>query len=589
MMPQDDTDYKRLFAAVFLAAILLIGWQIKVEWPRRQQLAQHHSMQIKKRQDEQAMAAAQRGMKETAAEETAPRARAQRLSASKRIAVRSDRLHGSIALTGARIDDLTLAQYRETLDPESKEVLLLSPQGGDDAYFMQAGWLAADGKTKVPAADTVWRADRADLAPGKPVTLTWDNGEGQIYFTTIALDENYMFTLTQRMENKSAAGVSVAAYAFINRTYEESTQHYGILHEGPMGVLEGALEEIPYKTLREKSSKIFEQASGWLGITDKYWLTALVPAGEFKATFSHYEKAGKHRYQTDYLAAPVAVAANAGAEQRLRFFAGAKELQILDRYADGDAQAGAPPIPLFDRAVDFGVLYFLTKPLFLLLTFFFEHTSNFGVAILLLTIVVKLLMFPLANKSYHAMAQMRQLQPEIVNLRERHAGDHIKINQEMMALYKREKVNPASGCLPILIQLPVFFALYKVLFVTIEMRHAPFFGWLKDLSAPDPSNLFTLFGLVPWAAPHWLHLGLLPMLFCASMVVQMRQQPKPPDPVQAKVMAWMPYLFLFICAGFPAGLVLYWAWSNVLSIAQQHVITRQHQKMKHARAPKAAA
>lgn len=589
MMAGDETDYKRLLLAIFLAAVLLIGWQMKVEWPRRQQLAQHHQVQAKKRQEEQARVATAGPAKE-AAEENIKLSRSERLSMSARLPLRSARLHGSIALKGARIDDLTLAQYHETLDEGSKEVVLLSPQGDASAYFMQAGWLAADGKTKVPTADTLWHTDRSELAPGKPVTLTWNNGEGQTYLMTVALDEDYMFTLTQRVENKAAAPVSLAPYAFINRAYEETgAQHYGILHEGPIGVLKGTLEEISYETLRDKGNKAFEQASGWLGVTDKYWLAALVPAGEFKATFSHYEKSGKHRYQTDYLGSAAALAAGANAEQRLRFFAGAKELKVLDRYAEGNAAAGAPPIPLFDRAVDFGVLYFLTKPLFLLLTFFFEHAGNFGVAILLLTIVVKLLMYPLANKSYHSMAQMRQLQPEIVKLREQHAGDAMKINQEMMALYKREKVNPASGCLPILIQLPVFFALYKVLFVTIEMRHAPFFGWLKDLSAPDPSNIFTLFGLIPWMPPHWLHLGLLPMLFCATMVVQMKQQPKPPDPVQAKMMAWMPYIFLFICASFPAGLVLYWAWSNLLSIAQQHIITRQHQKMKDAKAPKAAA
>lgn len=579
MMYQEETDHKRLFLAVFLAAALLIGWQIAVELPRRQQLAAYHSEQAKKLAEDQARAAAAMPVRE-AAEENQALSREERLAAGGRITIRSDKLHGSIALKGARIDDLTLAGYRETLAPESKEVVLLSPQGDAQAYFMQAGWLAADNKTKVPTADTVWRADRQDLKPEHPVTLSWDNGEGQNYFITIALDKDYMFTVTQRMENKAAQPVAVAPYAFINRAYEDSgAMHYGILHEGPLGVLAGALEEISYEALRDKGNKVFDQAGGWLGVTDKYWLTALVPEGAFKATFSHYEKGGRHRYQTDYLGAPVTVAAGGGADQRLRFFAGAKEIRVLDRYAEGNAAAAAPPIPLFDRAVDFGVLYFLTKPLFLLLTFFFEHLGNFGIAILLLTIVVKLLMYPLANKSYHSMAQMRELQPELLKLRERHKGDQMKINQEMMALYKREKVNPASGCLPILIQLPVFFALYKVLFVTIEMRHAPFFGWLKDLSAADPSNVFTLFGLLNWGPPAWLHLGILPILFCASMVVQMKQQPKPADPIQAKMIAWMPYIFLFICAGFPAGLVLYWTWSNILSIAQQQLIITQHKKL----------
>lgn len=587
-MYQDEPDYKRLFTAIFMAALLLISWQALVEHPKRQKLAQYAVEQAKQHEIEKTQSAAQAPLKDTVRDYNPSLTREQRLAATPRVAVRSPALHGSIDLKGARLDDLTLVKYRETVDPKSPEVVLLSPSGDKQSYFAQAGWLAADGRTKVPTGDTLWQADRKELKPGQPVTLTWNNGEGQFFEIQIALDEHYMFTLTQRMENHASHEVSVFPYAFLNRIYEEAGQHYVILHEGPLGVMEGALEELSYGDLREKGNKTFEHATGWLGVTDKYWLTAMIPQGEFKATFSHYQKNGVNRYQADYLGAAQSVQAGGVLEQRLLVFAGAKELSVIDAYAKGDVGKHIPPIPLFDRAVDFGTLYFLTKPMFLLLNFFFTLAGNFGVAILLLTIVVKILMYPLANKSYHAMAQMRELQPEILKLRERYGNDQIKMNQEMMALYKREKVNPASGCLPVLIQMPVFFALYKVLFVAIEMRHAPFFGWIRDLSAADPSNIFTLFGLLEWGTPPWLHLGVLPIVMCATMVIQMRQQPKPADPVQAKVFAWMPYFFLFLFASFPAGLVLYWAWSNILSILQQQLITRRHKMMKEKQ-PKSKA
>jgi YidC/Oxa1 family membrane protein insertase len=588
-MQQDDTDYKRLFTAIFLAAALLIFWQAMVEWPKRQKLAQYTIMQAKKQEAAKIEYAAHTPMKEIP-EENPLLSRADRLAASPRITIHSPTLSGSIDLKGARLDDLTLAKYRETVDPQSPEVTLLSPAGDDEAYFAQVGWVSQDGKTKIPTGDTLWQADKKELAPGQPVTLRWNNGEGQTFEIEIALDENYMFTLTQHVRNQGAAPVAVLPYAFLNRTYEEPKKQYAILHEGPLGVMEGSLAEIKYKELREKGNKLYEQANGWLGITDKYWLTALVPQGEFKATFSHYNKGSKDRYQVDYLGTEQIVAPGASTEQRLLLFAGAKEFSVIDRYADGDAATHTPPIPLFDRAIDFGSLYFLTKPMLLLLTFFNHLVGNFGVAILLLTIVVKLLMYPLANKSFHSMAQMRELQPEIKKLNERYVDDAIARNKAMMELYKKEKVNPASGCMPLLIQMPVFFALYKVLYVSLEMRHAPFFGWIHDLSAPDSSNIFTLFGLLNWNHPAWLQLSVLPMLMCATMVFQMKQQPKPADPVQAKMMTYMPYFFLFIFSSFPApaGLVLYWTWSNLLSIIQQQVISKQHHKKMQSRKAKAA-
>jgi YidC/Oxa1 family membrane protein insertase len=588
-MHKDDYDYKRLFFAIFLAALVLISWQSLVEAPKRQKLAAYTAEYNKKQaQAKAAEAAAKAPTSKLPPEENPSWSRAERIGHSPRIAIASPTLSGSINLKGARFDDLKLAKYRETVDPTSPEVVLLSPNGDAQAYFIQVGWLASDEKTKVPTGDTLWQSDAKELAPGKPVTLRWDNGQGQLFEIRIALDDRYMFTLTQHVTNRAGKPASVLPYAFLNRSYEDTAQHYGILHEGPLGVMEGALEEISYSDLREKGSQAFDHASGWLGITDKYWLTTLVPAGEFKATFSHYEKNGKDRYQVDYLGQPQTIQPASSSEQRVLLFAGAKELSVIDNYATGDVGTHTPPIPLFDRAIDFGSLYFLTKPMFLLLSFFYSHVGNFGGAILLLTIVVKGLMYPLANKSFHSMAAMRELQPQITQLRQQYKSDPAKMNQEMLAFYKREKINPASGCLPVLIQMPVFFALYKVLYVSLEMRHAPFFGWIKDLSVPDPSNLFTLFGILDWSHPVWLHLGILPILMCATMVVQMRLSPKPADPVQAKMMNWMPYFFLFLFASFPAGLVLYWTWSNLLSIIQQSIITKQHAKSSKKQNPKAA-
>lgn len=585
--PPQDTDYKRLGITVFLAAIALMAWQTYVDAPRRHKMIEFNKTQeaiqaAKKVEAIKALPAA----KDMSAEENPNLSREQRLALSPRIAIASDKLHGSIALKGARFDDLKLAKYRTTIDANSPEVTLFAPNGDTETYFTQIGWVATDGKTKVPDHNSMWAADKKTLAANSAVDLSWNNGEGVTFHLIVSLDSDYMFSVQQVVDNKSGQTIEVAPYAYINRAYEEPKQHYGIMHEGPMGVADGVLTEIGYKELREKGNKTFDNASGWISISDKYWIAALIPGqGGYKANYAHYLKGAQDRYQADYLGKTQALGNNEMVTSDVRLFAGAKEIHVLDRYTAGDG--GKPPIPLFDRAVDFGALYFLTKPLFLMLNFFYAHLGNVGLAILMLTIVVKLALYPLASKSFHSMAQMREVQPEMMKIRERYSDDQIAMNKEMMALYKREKINPASGCLPILIQMPVFFALYKVFYVTIEMRHAPFFGWLKDLSAPDPSNVFTLFGLLPWDHPVFLHIGILPILFCATMVIQMKMQPKPADPIQAKMMAWMPYIFLYMFAGFASGLVLYWVWSNVLSIAQQQVITKSHHA-KMAKKAKAA-
>lgn len=485
-----------------------------------------------------------------------------------RVPIDNGRLHGSVALEGARFDDLTLADYRVSLAADAPEIRLLRPYGTPDAYFVEFGWLAADSSTKVPDRGTRWQVFGAGLGQAAPLVLEWDNGEGLIFRQKISLDSDYMFTVEREVVNRGSTAVTLHPWALVSRWTTPQTLGYFILHEGPIGVLDGVLREIDYSDLRDDGRAEFSTTGGWLGFTDKYWLVALVPdpSRRIDVTFRHTAPDGRDRYQADFIAEPLTVAPGASVTLVDRLFAGAKEVELLDRY---QAEFG---IPLFDRAVDFGWFYFLTKPIFKLLHWLYKWTGNYGVAILILTLLIRLALFPLANKSYVAMSRMKQLQPEMMKIRERFEHDKARMNQELMELYRREKVNPMAGCLPIVIQIPVFFALYKVLFVSIEMRHAPFFGWIQDLSAPDPSNVFNLFGLIPWQPPAFLHLGALPILMGVTMWLQQKLNPQPADPVQARVLMLLPIMFTFLFASFPAGLVLYWTWSNILSIAQQWLI-----------------
>ena len=493
-----------------------------------------------------------------------------------RVRLDSPRLAGSIALTGAAIDDIVLKGYRQTIEPKSDNIRLLAPPGGRGGYYAEHGWIpASSGSVKVPGPETRWQARGGPLAPGRPVTLNWDNGDGLRFTQTIATDDNYMFTITQRVENTGANPVTLTPYGLVNRTGTPPTQGFFILHEGPLGVFNGTLEEIDYDDLRESRQIAKTSAGGWIGITDKYWLAALVPDQKtgVNARFLHWRVGQEDKYQVDFVMQPIAVPAGGRAEAASHLFAGAKEVRLLDAYSESLA------IPNFDLAIDFGWFYFLTKPFFYLLDILSGYLGNFGLAILAVTVMVKLLFFPLANKSYRSMSEMKKLQPKIMELKERFAEDKQRMNQEMMELYRREKVNPASSCLPIVIQIPVFFALYKVLFVSIEMRHAPFFGWIRDLSAPDPTSFLNLFGLLPFTVPDFIpsfiSIGLWPIIMGASMWLQMKLNPPPPDPIQARIFMLMPIFFTFIMAPFPAGLVIYWAWNNILSIAQQWLIMQR--------------
>ena len=491
-----------------------------------------------------------------------------------RIAIRSDRVHGSLSLRGARIDDLLLTQYRETLDKTSPQITLLSPQSKKNPYFAQFGWVPSAGDVATPSLNTVWQASGQELSPEKPVVLTWDNGAGLIFTQEIALDTNYMFTVTQRVTNRGSNPVDLRHYGLISRTGTPDTLGFWILHEGLLGVFSDTLKEIDYDDLQDDGTVSQTSLGGWIGITDKYWLTALVPDQKTNVAsrFNHTLQGKVDKYQVDTLSDRLVIEPGKAAAVTHRLFAGAKEVRLLDSYEE---QLG---VARFDLAVDFGWFYFLTKPIFYMLEYFYRQIGNFGLAILLLTVLIKIVFFPLANKSYRSMSRLKKLQPKMVEIRDRFKEDRARQNQEMMGLYKKEKANPVSGCFPILIQIPVFFALYKVLFVTIEMRQAPFYGWIHDLSAPDPLGLLTAFGLIQWSVPEILHIaniGIWPMIMGGTMFLQQRLNPQPADPMQAKIFMMLPIVFTFMLGRFPAGLVIYWAWNNLLSICQQWLIMRQ--------------
>jgi len=497
----------------------------------------------------------------------------QAIAGGGRVSITSPNLTGSIALKGARIDDLILNNYDQTLDEDSAKVRLLSPRGTKNAYYAEYGWVGTN--TKLPNKDTVWSADKTVLDPNGPLTLSWNNGAGLIFKRIIALDKDFMFTITQRVENASAQAVTLNPYGLVTRWGTPEVSGLYILHEGPIGVFDGELNEINYDDVVDESQIKNPTTGGWLGFTDKYWLTALIPdQTQTVNTRVLYSRAGSiDKYQTDFIGPQTVIQPATSTQSTSRFFAGAKRVSLLDSYGE------TLGIKNFDLAVDFGMFYFLTKPIFYALHYINGVLGNFGLAILLLTVLIKAVLFPLANKSYVAMSRMKKLQPEIKKLQAKFKDDKMRLNQEMMALYKKEKANPAAGCLPMLVQIPIFFALYKVLLVTIEMRHAPFFGWIQDLSAKDPASVWSLFGLVDWNylayIPAPLDIGIWPIIMGFTMWFQQRLNPQPTDAIQAKVFMYLPFIFTFMLASFASGLVIYWAWNNTLSIIQQWLIMRR--------------
>ena len=568
-------DQKNLVLAIVLSVGIILIFQYFFEIPRLRE--QQRQAELTRQAESLAPApATSAGQSQGALPPSVPgmpqaAASGEAGSGGPRITIDNGRLHGSLALTGARLDDIRLADYHETPSRSSPEITLLSPVGTRSPYFAELGWIAAEPGVVVPDARTLWQAEADRLTAERQVRLRFDNGQGLVFGTEIEIDHDFLISVKRTVRNAGDRPVTLHPYGLLSRWDTPKTLGFYILHEGPLGVLGGTLHEIDYSDLKEDGPQTLPSTGGWLGITDKYWLAALVPQQDrqIEATFRWVPIDGRDRYQVDFRGAPVTVAPGQTVELVDRIFVGAKEVDKLDRYGE------LYGIPLFDRAVDFGWFYFLTKPIFHILHFFYKWTGNYGVAILLLTLLVKVAFFPLANKSYRAMSQMKKLQPEMMRLRDLYADDKVKMNQELMALYKREKVNPMAGCLPVVVQIPVFFALYKVLFVNIEMRHAPFFGWIQDLSAPDPTSVFNLFGLLPWSTPAFLAIGVWPLAMGATMWLQQQLNPQPADPVQAKVMNLLPIFFTFLFATFPAGLVIYWTWNNLLSIGQQWLIMKR--------------
>lgn len=494
----------------------------------------------------------------------------------ERIKIETKSLHGSINLKGAKFDDLTLAKYFKNPDKKD-EVILFSPIESKERYFADFGFASSDSNLETPKPDTVWQANNKKLTPKNPVTLSWTNSKNIEFQIKISIDENYLFTIQQKIINNSFENIAVAPFARINRLLNDQQKAAYILHEGAIGAFNGILSEKTYEDLiKEKSQKFSDkgESGSWLGITDKYWLSSIIPDRKiaFEGNFFHDYKNKNNFYNVDFIGQEITIASNEQLNLEHHLFAGAKKVKILDDYSK------KLELKLFDRAIDFGWFYFLTKPFFFVIEFLYKIFGNFGLAILGMTVIVKLALFPMANKSYSAIAKLKKIQPKIEALREKYKDDKLALNREMMEFYKREKINPAAGCLPILIQIPVFFALYKVFYVTLDMRHSPFYGWIKDLSAPDPTTILNLFGLLPFEISSSFNLGIWPILMGATMVIQQKLSPPPADPTQAKILKFMPYGLTIVLAAFPAGLVIYWTWSNSLSILQQIYINRKYKK-----------
>ena len=585
-------DNRNTILAVVLSGLVLIAWQYFYNMPQmeKQRAAQQAQIQAAN----PANTAAPSATTQTPAAGSAgpvPGAqnvnnapvqdRATVIAASPRIKIDTPSIIGSIALKGARLDDVALVKYRETVNPASPAIDLFSPSGTKEPYYAEFGFVPAAGSTlKMPDENTVWKQTGANaLTPSTPVTLTYDNGEGLTFKRTISIDDKYLFTIKDDISNVGNSAATIYPFGLISRHGTPHVSGYYILHEGLVGVLgDQGLQEYNYKKIDEAKSVDFKVTNAWLGITDKYWAATLLPdpAASLKARYSSNLIGANRTYQTDYLLDPLTVSIGGSATTTTNLFAGAKENKLLDAY---DKQLH---LNRFELLIDWGWFYFITKPMFWAIDTLFKLVGNFGVAILLVTVIVKAIFFPLANKSYASMAKMKAVQPQLTALKEKYPDDKVKQQQEMMEIYKKEKINPIAGCLPILIQIPVFFSLYKVLFVTIEMRHAPFFGWIHDLSAPDPTNLFNLFGSLPFdptSVPmlgHYLVLGAWPIIMGITMWFQMKLNPTPPDPTQQMIFTWMPLVFTFMLASFPAGLVIYWAWNNTLSVLQQGAIMKKN-------------
>ncbi len=493
--------------------------------------------------------------------------REESLKSSERIKIQNESIVGSMSLEGGLIDDISFKKHKQNLE-NNLNVEFLNPAQTENGFYVETGWTSIGNKIKVPSKKSIWKVNgNKILTDNQPVILEWNNGNGIIFKKKIDLDKKYLFKITQQVQNNTNQAIDLYPYAQITRNkIPDDIQNFYISHEGFIGVFDEELKEDDYDDIEE--NKIVREANeGWFGITDKYWMTALVPKkGEnFKSSFLY-----KDSFKANYiLNNPTTIKPSSKNSNEVRLFVAAKEVDTIDSYA------AKQNIKKFDLVIDWGWFYFFTKPLFFIIDYLFKYSGNFGIAIVIITIGIRLIFFPLANYSFRSMAKMKAVQPEMMRLKELHKEDKVKLQQEMMALYRKEKINPASGCLPVLIQIPFFFAIYKMLFISLEMRHQPFFGWIKDLSDKDPTTIFNLFGLIPWDPPSFLIIGIWPILMGASMWVQQKLNPAPADPVQAKIFAFFPLFLTIILASFPSGLVVYWTINNILTIAQQWVIMKQ--------------
>ena len=559
-------DKRNILLAVILTVAILFGWPF---------IANHifppANPPVTRVEGGKTVPVAPPAARRTVESSTVIRDRGQVLRETPRVAIETPRLKGSINLKGARIDDIVLPTYKQTIAKDSAPVRLFSPGGTKDAYFAGLGW-TGDG-VRAPDGNTVWTADGTKLTPTTPVTLRWDNGAGQRFSIRLSVDDDYMLTARQTVENAGNAGVVMRPYGYVSRRGHSKDPDTWTIHTGPIGVFNGAANyDVGFDELDKSGTYSFPSTGGWIGFTDLHWLAALVP--DQKAPFKgEFRKGGADLYQADISLDPMSVAPGKTASATTRLFVGAKETKLLDRYQD----AG---IAKFDRSIDWGWFYWFEKPIFYLLDWLFRMIGNFGVAIICLTFIVRAIMFPIAQRQFASMAAMRAVQPKLKELQERYKNDKPKLQQEMMELYKREKVNPLAGCLPILLQIPVFFALYKVLMLAIEMRHQPFYLWIKDLSVPDPLHVLNLFGLLPFSVPSFLGIGVLAILLGITMWLQFRLNPAPMDDVQKQVFAIMPWMMMFVMAPFAAGLLIYWITSNILTIAQQQWLYSRHPALK---------
>lgn len=562
-------DNRNMILAIVLSAIVLLGWGFLTEAflptanPPATKIEKGRQVPVARPEADPAA--------------DSPRALRDRrlvLAETPRVAIRTPRLAGSINLKGARIDDLVLATEREGIGPNSPPIRLFSPAGAPGAYYGEFGWIGQG--VAAPGPDTIWQASGPALTPSTPVTLSWNNGQGQIFQIVLSVDEAYLFTAEQRLINRGAGAVAARPFALVSRVGPSRDVDSWTVHVGPMGVFNGTADYgNDYDDIAEAGQRQYSSRGGWLGFTDQYWLAAVIPdqSSNVDATLRYLRSSNS--FQADYVAAPVVVAPGQATRHTSHLFAGAKEIELLERYTEALGTQ-------IERAIDWGWFRWFMFPIFSLLNWLFARSGNFGVAIIGLVVIVRLLLYPIAQRQFASLAAMRVIQPKMKAIQERHADDKARQQQEMMKLYKEEKVNPLAGCLPILLQIPIFYALYKVLLISVEMRHEPFALWIRDLSAPDPLTPVNLFGYLPFTPPSLLAVGVLPILVGVTMWWQMRLNPQMPDPVQRQIFALMPWVLMFVMAPFAAGLQLYWVTNNILTIAQQRLLYWRHPGMRAA-------